>query len=214
MGIPARQIGWGTQENLLWQIAKQIEQTECQLCTLNSNIQSITGTSGTSGSSGVSGSSGTSGNDASLDYLAAYSTDDFTGGSIQALTYNNVDFSNGVSIANNSEITFTKLGKFNIQFSLQLVKTGGAGTNIYIWLRHNGVDVPNSATVLEMGNNNQYLVAAWNFFVDVNTNPQTFELVWYTPSANVSIETLSDAETPAGVPGVPSIILTVNQVGV
>ena len=60
MPIPSRQIGWSTQDNLLWQIAKQMEQTECQLCTLNDNIQTITGTSGTSGSSGVSGTSGTS----------------------------------------------------------------------------------------------------------------------------------------------------------
>lgn len=61
MPIPSRQIGWSTQDNLLWQIAKQMEQTGCQLCELNDNIQTITGTSGTSGSSGVSGSSGTSG---------------------------------------------------------------------------------------------------------------------------------------------------------
>ena len=61
MPIPSRQIGWSTQDNLLWQIAKQMEQAECQLCTLNDNIQTITGTAGTSGSSGVSGSSGTSG---------------------------------------------------------------------------------------------------------------------------------------------------------
>jgi len=59
MPIPSKQIGWSTQDNLLWQIAKQMEQTGCQLCTLNDNIQTITGTSGTSGSSGVSGTSGT-----------------------------------------------------------------------------------------------------------------------------------------------------------
>ena len=51
MGIPARQIGWSTQDNLLWQIAKQMEQAGCQLCDLNANIQGISGTSGTSGTS-------------------------------------------------------------------------------------------------------------------------------------------------------------------
>jgi hypothetical protein len=25
MGIPSKQIGWGTTENLLWQISKQLE---------------------------------------------------------------------------------------------------------------------------------------------------------------------------------------------
>lgn len=61
MAIPSRQIGWSTQDNLLWEIAKQLEKSSCQLCTLNDNIGTITGTAGTSGSSGVSGSSGTSG---------------------------------------------------------------------------------------------------------------------------------------------------------
>lgn len=55
MPIPSRQIGWSTQDNLLWQIAKQMEQTECQLCTLNDNIQTFGGTSGTSGTSGYAG---------------------------------------------------------------------------------------------------------------------------------------------------------------
>ena len=146
-------------------------------------------------------------------YGAFYDTTNQNGGSIRAFTLNSTDFANGVSIQNNSEITFTALGKFNLAFSAQLIKTGGAATNIWIWLRHNGVDVPDSATVLEMGNNNQYLVAAWNFFIDVNTNPQHFELMWYTPSADVSIGAIADASTPVGVPAVPSIILTVNQVG-
>jgi len=61
MPIPSRQIGWSTQDNLLWEISKQLEKSTCQLCTLNDNIGTITGTSGTSGSSGVSGSSGASG---------------------------------------------------------------------------------------------------------------------------------------------------------
>lgn len=58
MPIPSRGIGWSTQDNLLWQIAKQMEQTGCQLCELNDNIQTITGTAGTSGTSGTSGYTG------------------------------------------------------------------------------------------------------------------------------------------------------------
>jgi len=57
MPIPSRQIGWSTQDNLLWQIAKQLEGASCQLCDLNDNIGTITGTSGTSGTAGSSGTS-------------------------------------------------------------------------------------------------------------------------------------------------------------
>lgn len=41
MPIPSKQIGWSTQDNLLWQIAKQMEQTTCQLCEVNNNIVNL-----------------------------------------------------------------------------------------------------------------------------------------------------------------------------
>jgi len=78
MSIPSRQIGWSTQDNLLWQIAKQMEQTGCQLCTLNDNIGTITGTSGTSGTSGVSGSSGSSGTSGVSLYYGSFIFDSAT----------------------------------------------------------------------------------------------------------------------------------------
>jgi hypothetical protein len=68
MSIPSRGIGWGTEENLLWQISKQLEYLSG--ITYNSGGGSgsgtsgtagISGTVGTSGTAGVSGSSGTSG---------------------------------------------------------------------------------------------------------------------------------------------------------
>lgn len=57
MAIPSRQIGWGTTDNLLWEISKQIESIGCVVACGTSS----TGTSGTSGASGLSGTSGTSG---------------------------------------------------------------------------------------------------------------------------------------------------------
>jgi len=44
MPIPSRQVGWGTTENLLWQIAKQLEGISCQLCDLNNNFTTTTTT--------------------------------------------------------------------------------------------------------------------------------------------------------------------------
>jgi hypothetical protein len=51
MPIPSRQIGWSTESNLLWEVAKQLEKASCQLC----NIVGPAGTSGTSGTSGYAG---------------------------------------------------------------------------------------------------------------------------------------------------------------
>ena len=47
MAIPSRQIGWGTTDNLLWEISKQIEGIGCVVA-----CGSASGTSGTSGYSG------------------------------------------------------------------------------------------------------------------------------------------------------------------
>jgi hypothetical protein len=57
MAIPSKQIGWGTEENLLWQISKQLE----SLTGVASTITGGTGSSGSSGTSGGSGSSGSAG---------------------------------------------------------------------------------------------------------------------------------------------------------
>jgi hypothetical protein len=59
MAIPSRGIGWGTEENLLWQISKQLEYLSG--ITYNSGGGSGSGTNGTSGVSGTSGSAGTAG---------------------------------------------------------------------------------------------------------------------------------------------------------
>jgi hypothetical protein len=71
MAIPSRQIGWSTQENLLWEISKQLEKTTCQLC----NITGAAGTSGTSGTSGYDG-----------DRFRTTSTSTFTLGTSTTLT--------------------------------------------------------------------------------------------------------------------------------
>lgn len=62
MAIPSRQIGWGTEENLLWQISKQLEAiTGVAYNSGGSGGSGTSGSSGTSGGSGTSGSAGTSG---------------------------------------------------------------------------------------------------------------------------------------------------------
>jgi collagen type VII alpha len=62
MAIPSRQIGWGTTDNLLWEISKQIEGISCIVACGTSGGAGSSGTSGLTGSSGTSGASfGTSG---------------------------------------------------------------------------------------------------------------------------------------------------------
>ena len=212
MAIPSRQIGKSTQDNLLWQIAKQLEGASCQLCTLNENIHSITGTSGTSGVSGSSGTSGTSGL-SSFRYGSFYSTVDqsLAKDATGPMTYNTTDLSNGVSVVSSSRITLANAGKYNIQFSAQFYHLGGGGSGdtVNIWLAKNGSPVADSNTRLTITSSTKYSVAAWNFFVDASSGDY-YEIIWSTDNANIVIE-----HEPAGAhPAIPSVILTVNQIGI
>ncbi len=171
------------------------------------------GEPGLNGLEGEQGPQGEPGSITNLRFGSFFDTTVQTGGSIRPFELNSTDVSNGVSIVDGSHITMTTLGIYSISFSAQLQKTGGSSADIYIWLRHNGVDVSDTATIIHMANNNTFNVAAWNFFVNCDTLPQDFQLMWYTESTHVSIGAISDAVTPVGVPSIPSIILTVNKVG-
>jgi hypothetical protein len=123
-------------------------------------------------------------------------------------------FNNGVSVgldglSNYTLFSVTESGVYNVQFSAQLSRvTGGSAQVISIWLRKNGTDVPNSATHVSMQANAGKLVAAWNFFVDINTTDK-IQIMW---SQNGAINLL--AETPDLAlphPAIPSVIVTINQ---
>lgn len=124
MPIPSRGIGWSTQDNLLWQIAKQMEQAGCQLCELNDNIGTITGTSGTSGSSGVSGSSGTSGAQGEPGSSGSSGTNGSSGTSGVNLYYGSFIF--------NHATTLTASMNSNSTLPIQVVDTTGFNTPGYL----------------------------------------------------------------------------------
>lgn len=133
-----------------------------------------------------------------------------------AVTYNSALLSSGVTINNNSQITFANKGLYNLQFSLQFNNSQNTAYVIGLWLRKNGVDVVNSATYLTIParQTGTYpeAVAAWNFFAEVNTANDYYELVWFTSSTTVSVAAFSAITSPLNVPAVPSVILSVDQV--
>lgn len=124
-----------------------------------------------------------------------------------AITFNTVDTSNGVSRGTpTSRIYVDRVGTYNIQFSAQFVSTNASAKDIYIWLRVNGTNHPYSATKVTMSGTSGAYVAAWNFFVRLNTGDY-FELIWSTSDTNVQIYA---AIASAPVPAIPSVILTVS----
>ena len=112
-----------------------------------------------------------------------------------------------VNSSNQSRIYFEHPGVYNIQFSTQFAKTDSGTDFIDIWLRKNGENVPMTDTELRSWGNDDRQVAAWNFFVDAQAGDY-YELAWQSNDANIFML----ATAANGIPGIPSVILTVTQV--
>jgi len=180
-------------------------------------IPGETGPAGADGSQGEPGPQGDPGTAGGFGASASYySTADqgpqTSADTIQAFTYNNTDWQTGVLLQNNSRIKILSAGKYNIAFSAQLYQTNNIG-NVNIWLSKNGSPVTNTNTKVNLNSNNHYLVAAWNFFVDAAADDY-YELIWSSSSTNTSVQYDPEVTINGNVhPAIPSIILTVNQVG-
>lgn len=125
-----------------------------------------------------------------------------------AMTFNTTDLSVGVTCGSpTSRIYVDRPNVYNIQFSAQLDKTAGGVGLIYIWLRKNGTDVPDSTTQVRIQGNNAETVAAWNFLLQMNAGDY-FELMWEVDDTTVQI--LTEAAS-AVHPAIPSVILTVTD---
>jgi hypothetical protein len=144
-------------------------------------------------------------------YGAFYDTTDQTAAlanTAYGMTFNGTSYSFGVTVGSpTSRIYVDRTSIYNIQFSTQIINTAGGAHDIWIWLRKNGTDVPDSATQLRIEGNNTEAVAAWNFLIDL-TAGQYFELMWEVSDTSVSL--WHDAGT-AVHPAIPSIILTVTD---
>ena len=131
---------------------------------------------------------------------------------ITAITYNNTDTSatSGISIIDTSKIKVDTDGVYNLQFSAQLNRlSGGVSRQVVIWLRKNGTDVPSTATHVTMQANADFLVASWNFYLQLNANEYAQLMMWQNDAIELIYEV---ANTSVPYPIVPSVILTIEKI--
>jgi hypothetical protein len=121
-----------------------------------------------------------------------------------AMKFNNTAESNQIAVVSNSRITFKNRGTYNIQFSAQLDQTSGATHHIYIWFRRNGIDIPNSASIVAIQGTSAESVAAWNFVISVLGNDY-IEIMWAVE--NIAVK-LTATPATAFCPEIPSVIAT------
>ena len=145
-------------------------------------------------------------------YGSFYDTTTQTGTVIntaKAITFNTTDLSNGVFLSTTSRVMIDTEGVYNFDTSFQLDKTAG-GTAIFdFWFRLNGVDVTDSASRIRVQGNNAEVFSSLNYFFDLKANDYV-ELMFSVDDLSVELTSFAAA---APHPGIPSIILTVNNIG-
>jgi hypothetical protein len=124
------------------------------------------------------------------------------------MTFNTVDLSFGVTRGSpTSRIYVDRPNIYNVQFSTQLHKTSGGVGGVYIWLRKNGTNVPDSTGQIRIQGNDAEILAAWNYIIQLNAGDY-IELMWEVD--DTAVELLAEAAT-AIHPSIPSVILTVTD---
>jgi hypothetical protein len=125
-----------------------------------------------------------------------------------AMTFNTTDLSQGVTRGTpTSRIFVDRPNVYNVQFSAQLDKTAGGVALVWVWLRKNGVNVPDSAGQIRIQGNNAEILAAWNYVIQLNAGDY-IELMWEVNDTSVIL--LAEAAS-AVHPSIPSVILTVTD---
>lgn len=125
-----------------------------------------------------------------------------------AITFNATDLSRGVYLGSPaSRIYVDSEGIYNFDTSFQLDKTAGGVGLFYLWFRLNGVDVPNSASQIRIQGNNSEVFSSLNYFFRLKAGDY-IEIMYSVD--DLTVQLLAEAAL-APHPGIPSIILTVNN---
>lgn len=125
-----------------------------------------------------------------------------------AMTFNTTELGQGVTRgAPTSRIYVDTLNTYNIQFSAQINTTVATDQLLWIWLRKNGVNVPDSAGRIRTKGNDFATIAAWNYLLEMNQGDY-FELMWAADSTGIRLQSYAAS---AFHPAVPSVILTVTN---
>jgi hypothetical protein len=115
-----------------------------------------------------------------------------------------------------SKLQVETAGTYNVQFSVQFVNTSASIHDTDIWMRKNGVDVPNSNSQFSIPNRHGgidgHLIGALNLFVDLAANDYV-ELMWGTADTSTTIQYIGPQTSPVR-PATPSAIVTISLASV
>jgi hypothetical protein len=127
--------------------------------------------------------------------------------------FSNTDLSQDVFLSGSSALKVGSAGVYNLQFSLQVKRVSGSGTDtIDIWFRKNGSDIDWSNTTigLDGGVEATRVVPAWNFMESMEIGDY-LEILWQSTDDNIQ---LISVPASGSLPSIPSVIATMQRVDV
>ena len=131
-----------------------------------------------------------------------------------AVSYDTDELLGGVTAVDNgggkrTRLTVPTTGTYAFDISPQMAHSGGGGETISFWAAINGTQVPRSASVFQMGNNNNNTLPFLRLCVDMTAGKY---LEWFfTATGGTNIYLQSSAAT-AVRPAIPSVIANVQRI--
>jgi hypothetical protein len=175
-----------------------------------------TGPIGLSGPTGVTGFTGATGpNTFGSSQVASYYTMStinvsFPPASPTIFPYTSTIVQRGISVVSSTRITVSKTAIYETYYSIQIHRTsGGSPEFIYIWLRKNGLDVPDTNGRIELNSNNGDMLPIVPYIISLNSGDY-IEFVCQADGANVQLLGIT---SPLIGPSIPSIIVGIKEIG-
>ena len=150
-------------------------------------------------------------------YAAIQRTTDktFTANTATQITFDQNDYLNGCTNSGLDGIAVEQPGIYNYQFSIQFANTSATSYAAYVWLRVNGGDVAGTGSKFDIptkhGSSDGYLIAACNFYVDLQAN-DTVEMWAAVDDSSVYMEAYAAQTSPFAMPSIPSVVATLSFV--
>lgn len=126
-------------------------------------------------------------------------------------SFNSTDFERDMVLTAGTKVYVSNAGLYNVQFAVQLYNSMGGGSNSHanLWLKKNGTNIAETGCRQSVISSSPYAVCSRDFFITFSVGDY-LELAWSTNHTNIHLYHEDEASP---VPVVPSVVLTVHQVG-
>jgi len=126
-----------------------------------------------------------------------------------AITFDTTVASSNVTLSSGSRINFTTAGTYNIQFAGQIHQTSNGNPAINIWMKKNGVDIPDTTWQYDLSNQMHFSVPAFNYIANFAAGDY-IEFYW-TSTSTVYLNAFPAGTAPV-YPTTPAVVVNVQQV--